>query len=460
MNNNINRKEFFKLLVGAAAAGSLLSYGCQSGAGSVKPGGMASLVNIDPQKMEYRTNPYSGDKVSLLGYGCMRLPMHKISETKEEIDQDAWNDLVDIALKYGVNYFDTSPVYGRGLSEKATGIALKRHPRNKYFIATKLSNFNPSTHSREKSIEMYKKSFDELQTDYIDYYLLHATGMGGMDNFKSRYIDNDMIDYLLKEKEAGRIRNLGWSFHGDVKVFDYLLAMGIQWDFVQIQMNYVDWQHATGRNVNGEYLYNELVKHNTPAVIMEPLLGGRLAKLPNFLMGKLKQQQPASSVASWAFRYAGSPSNVLTVLSGMTYEEHLVDNLSTYSPLDPVDEKEKALLDEITNLILQYPLVNCTECRYCMPCPYGLDIPGIFHHYNQCINEGNFSDSTQDENYKKARRAFLVGYDRTVPKLRQANHCIGCGKCVPLCTQKINIPQEMNRIDAYVEKLKQGAELG
>jgi len=459
-NNNINRKDFFKVLGGVAATTSLLAVGCKPKANEITPAGSASLTKIDPSKLEYRTNPYSGDKVSLLGYGCMRIPTKKISETEEEIDQDTWNGLVDTAIEYGINYYDTSPVYGRGLSEKATGIALKRHPRDKYFVATKLSNFRPDTHSREASIEMYHNSFKELQVDYIDYYLLHAVGLGGMNNFKARYIDNGMIDFLLKEKEAGRIRNLGWSFHGDVEVYDYLLAMGIQWDFVQIQVNYVDWLHATGANVNGVYLYNELVKHNTPAVIMEPLLGGRLAKLPNFVMGKLKQQRPEASIASWAFRYAGTPPEVLTVLSGMTYKEHLVDNLSSYAPLEPITEKEQTLLDEITDLFLQYPLISCTECRYCMPCPYGIDIPGVFAHYNKCINEGNFPRSLKDENYKNARQAFLVGYDRSVPKLRQANHCISCGKCVSLCPQRIRIPDEMKRMDKFVEQLKQGLEIG
>ncbi len=456
---NINRKDFFKLLGGTAVTSTAVLYGCKPKSIKVKAAGSFGIKDLEPEKMEYRTNPYSGDKVSLLGYGCMRLPMKQVSDNKEEIDQEAWNDLVDEAIEYGVNYFDTSPMYSRGQSETVTGVALSRHSRDKYYIATKLSNFRPETHSREESIKMYRNSFKDLQVDYIDYYLLHAVGMGGMDNFTSRYIDNGMIDFLLKEKEAGRIRNLGWSFHGDVKVFDYLLAMDIQWDFVQIQLNYVDWQHAESWNVNAEYLYSELVKHKVPAVIMEPILGGRLAKLPNVLMAKLKQQRPESSVASWAFRYAGTPSEVLTVLSGMTYKEHLVDNLHTYSPLDPVTKSEYELLDEITELILEYPLNSCTECRYCMPCPYGIDIPGVFAHYNKCINEGTYPKSLQDEDYSDARKAFLVGYDRSVPKLRQASHCINCNKCVSLCPQRINIPREMNRIDEFVEKLKQGKEL-
>ena len=147
---------------------------------------------------------------------------------------------------------------------------------------------------------------------------------------------------------------------------------------------------------------------------------------------------------------------VLTVLSGMTYMEHLQDNLRTYSPLEPCTDDELAMLETAANLILNYPTVPCTDCKYCMPCPYGLDIPAIFAHYNKCVNEGNVPESSQDPHYAEARKAFLVGYDRSVPKLRQANHCIGCNKCRPHCPQGINIPRRMRDIDNFVEQLKQG----
>ena len=204
----------------------------------------------------------------------------------------------------------------------------------------------------------------------------------------------------LREREAGRIRNLGWSFHGDQKVFDHLLAMHdsgeARWDFVQIQMNYVDWKHASDRNVNAEYLYGELEKRGIPAVIMEPLLGGRLSRLNDHLVERLKERRPTESTASWAFRYAGSWPGVLTVLSGMTYMEHLQDNIRTYSPLEPCTGEELALLEDTAQLMLKYPTVPCTECQYCMPCPYGLDIPAIFAHYNRCVNEGNVPKDRQD----------------------------------------------------------------
>jgi len=249
------------------------------------------------------------------------------------------NRLVDKALKHGVNYFDTSPAYCKGKSEHATGVALSRHPRDSYFIATKLSNFAPSTWSHDASVAMYRNSLKELQTDHIDYMLLHGVGMGedGMEEFRKRYIDNGILDFLLKEREAGRIRNLGFSYHGDIAVFDYLLSRHdeYKWDFVQIQLNYVDWHHAkevNPRNTDAEYLYGELEKRGIPAVIMEPLLGGRLSNVPDHIVARLKEQEPERSVASWAFRYAGTHPGVLTVLSGMTYMEHLDDNLPVVLP--------------------------------------------------------------------------------------------------------------------------------
>ncbi|MBQ1836143.1 MAG: 4Fe-4S dicluster domain-containing protein, partial [Paludibacteraceae bacterium] len=193
-----------------------------------------------------------------------------------------------------------------------------------------------------------------------------------------------------------------------------------------------------------------------PAIIMEPLLGGRLATLPDHVVETLKQRVPDSSVASWAFRYAGNFPNVLTVLSGMTYMEHLEENLDTYSPLVNLTDDDLEFLEYVAKLILKYPTIPCNDCKYCMPCPYGIDIPAIFVHYNKCVNEGNVPSSAQDPEYARERKAFLVGYDRSVPRLRQASHCIGCNQCVSHCPQTIEIPSELHRIDGFVESLKQG----
>ena len=454
-NKNINRRNFLKVVGGTALASAAVLPGCKNR----QEAAHTATTEVPTDQMTYRTNPKTQDRVSLLGYGMMRLPnIPSPDGTSSTIDQEAVNELVDYAIAHGVNYFDTSPVYMQGGSEKATGIALKRYPRDKYFVATKLSNF--SNYTRENSITMYRKSFENLQIDTIDYYLLHSIGNGGIETFRARYIENGMLDYLVEERKAGRIRNLGFSFHGTQAVFDEVLAMHetVHWDFVQIQLNYVDWRHASGNNVNAEYLYAELEKRHIPAIIMEPLLGGRLSNVPDHIAATLKQQAPESSVASWAFRFAGSHADVLTVLSGMTYMEHLQDNLRTYSPLDTLTEANLEFLEETAQLMLRYPTIPCNDCKYCMPCPYGLDIPAILLHYNKCINEGNVPASSQDENYRKARRAFLIGYDRSVPKLRQANHCIGCGQCVSHCPQSINIPKELHRIDRFVEELKQGKE--
>ena len=451
---DMSRRDFLKIVgISTATATAATLAGCgPKGAGNNETG--AGTVPVG--KMDYRTNPKTGERVSLLGYGCMRWPTLPAPEKGGNvIDQDAVNELIDYAMAHGVNYYDTSPVYVQGWSERSTGLALKRHPRDKFFVATKLSNF--SNYTRENSIAMYRRSFEELQVDYIDYYLLHSIGNGGIETFRKRYIENGMIDYLMEERKAGRIRNLGFSFHGTKDVFDEVLAIHdrVHWDFVQIQLNYLDWRYASGNNVNADYLYAELEKQHIPAVIMEPLLGGRLSKVPEHIVARLKQRLPELSVASWAFRFAGTPAGVLTVLSGMTYLEHLQDNLKTYSPLKPVTAEEHEFLQQTADLMKQYPTIPCNDCKYRMPCPYGIDIPGVLVHYNKCVNEGNLPTTSGDPDYRRARRAFLVGYDRSVPRLRQASHCIGCRQCVEHCPQAIDIPAELHRIDDYVEHLKQ-----
>ena len=465
MGKNINRRDFLKLFgMGSMASAAVLA-GCKGGKKHFVEDEYKSQVNPPKGKMTCRLNPKQGDKVSLLGYGMMRLPAttgKAMREKGDEIDQEMVNRLVDYAIEHGVNYFDTSPAYCQGLSEKSTGIALKRHKRNEFFIATKLSNFNEATWSREESIKMYKNSFKELQVDYIDYYLLHAIGMGGMANLEGRYINNGLLDFLVEERKAGRIRNLGFSYHGDIEVFDHLLSQHdqYQWDFVQIELNYLDWDFANeinSRNTDARYLYAELQKRGIPAVIMEPLLGGRLSNVPQYIATEMKTRNPERSVASWAFRYAGTPEGVLTVLSGMTYMEHLKDNLMSYCPLKPLDEQEMRWLDDnIAKKLVDLQTIPCNDCKYCMPCPYGIDIPGLFVHYNKCKNEGTLPLKSMGEDYARLRRNYLIGLDRSVPRLRQADHCIGCGQCEAHCPQNIRIPRELHKISEFVEQLKQG----
>ena len=410
--------------------------------------------------MTYRTNTRTGDRVSLLGYGMMRLPTLPDSN---EFDQEMINRQVDYAIEHGLNYFDTSPVYCRGLSEHCTGIALSRHKREDYLVATKLSNFGQEMQTREASIEMYHNSMRELQVDYIDYYLLHSIGGGGMEAFRQRYMQNGMLDFLMEERRAGRIRNLGFSYHGDIDVFDYLLAQDhvYHWDFVQIQLNYLDWTYANemnAMNTDASYLYKRLHDLGIPAVIMEPLLGGRLVKdLPQYAIEQMKRREPQRSVASWAFRYAGTPEGVLTVLSGMTYMEHLKDNLCTYCPLDPLTEEEQRFLDsEIARQMMELPTIPCNNCQYCMPCPYGIDIPANFLHYNKWVVEHALPDDQGNPDYRRNRRNYLISLDRSIEHDRQPDHCIMCNHCIEVknCPQKIHIPQELKRIADLVEQLK------
>ena len=450
MEKNINRRDFLKL--SGAALGTAALAGCQpkSAATTGNP-----TADSPAGEMEYRINPRNGDKVSLLGYGCMRWPQKPGPDGKEVIDQEKVNELVDYAIDHGVNYFDTSPAYLGGESEKASAIALNRHPRKDYFWATKLSNFRDA--SREASLRMYRDSFEQLQTDYIDYYLLHSIGRGGNRAFETRYVENGMMEFLLKEREKGAIRQLGFSFHGNQKALDDLLALHgkYHWDFVQIQMNYMDWRHADGvRNVQAEYAYEQLDKLGIPITIMEPLQGGRLANVPDIVAEKLKERAPGRTVSSWAFRFAGSFPRILTVLSGMTYLDHLTDNVATYSGFQPLGEEDLAFLEEMASLMKAFPTIDCNDCKYCMPCPYGIDIPGIFKHYNQMVNEGNMAQSAEQDDFRKLRRRYLISYDRAIPTLRQADHCAGCKQCLEHCPQSIAIPRELRRIDAYVERLK------
>ena len=464
----MDRREFIKHIGGAAVATSVVLSACKSG--DEKPQPFTGILDGQGE-MTYRTNPNTGDKVSILGYGMMRLPVEGGGTFRDHpdanIDQEMVNQQIDYALEHGVNYFDTSPAYCKGLSEHATGIALARHPRNSYYIATKLSNFSPSTWSREASINMFENSLKELQTDYVDYLLLHSIGgttkdLDSHQLFDTRYMDNGILDWLVEQKNAGRIRNLGFSYHGDVEIFDMLLRWHDEgryhWDFVQIQMNYVDWHYAdeyNTRNTDASYLYNELHRRGIPVVIMEPLLGGRLADQPDYIVKQMKEREPETPVARWAFRYAGTQEGVLVVLSGMTYMEHLVQNVATYSPLRPITPEEDEFLMKIAEEMMELKIVPCTACNYCMPCPYGLNIPAIFGYYNKSITDGAMPAGNREaKEYWEARKRFLIGYDRNIPALRQASHCIGCGHCKPECPQGIDIPTELHRIDDYVEQLK------
>ena len=441
--SDMNRRQFLHKLGLGAAVMATNPLGMLAGE-TGRP--QANGDGNTPNQMTYRVQHRSGDKVSLLGFGMMRLPD----------DQDEVNRLVDYAIAHGVNYFDTAPMYKGGNSEPMTGIALSRHPREKYFVATKLSNQRETLWSREDGIKMYEQSFERLKVDYIDYYLLHSVGGGGVETLKKRFMDNGLLEFLLKEREAGRIRHLGFSYHGDVSVFDYLLDHQDEyhWDFVQIQMNYLDWRHASlnksgwKKDADAEYLYDKLQKTGVQTVVMEPLRGGALASLNEDLAQRLAALRPDDSPARWAFRWVGSHPNILTTLSGMNQMSHMEENINTFSPLEPMTDAENKVLEEIADVMAGFPTIPCTTCSYCMPCPYGVDIPGNFAYYNEAVNQGILPlPDKQAADYMDRKQQFADGLRQALPDASTwATQCVDCETCLKKCPQQIRIPNQMARI--------------
>lgn len=446
---------------GAGAAGAALAYGADK-FGAV-PGQRPKRPEIPKGRLTCRTNPRNGDRISLLGFGCMRLPVlpEATQPRGPDVDEAAAFRLIDYALAHGVNYYDTGWHYHRGMSEVVMGKALKRHPRNSYFMADKMPGVLNPTLDEAKNI--FRTQLERCQTDYFDYYYLH--GLRSLEGYKTVYEDRGVLDYLLEEKAAGRIRNLGWSFHGTEEMLEYLLSRDVQWDMALVQLNYHDLMHEFTppssiaqrfqlTPAQPRFVLEKMRKTAIPLLVMEPLLGGRLARLNRRSTALLQEEHPESSAASWAFRYVASLPNVLTVLSGMTYVEHIQDNLRTYSPWEPLSERELSVLEQALKLFVTQENIRCTGCAYCTPCPYGVDIPGVFTHYNNCVDDRYIPKGERNADYETARRAFLVGYDRSVPELMQAMRCTGCNQCTPRCPQEINIPEEMGRLSRFVEELR------
>jgi len=444
---DMSRREFLRRMgMGAGSAVALMA---------LEPLNMLAHGDDKPasadNRMTYRVQHGSGEQISLLGFGMMRLPN----------DQDEVNQLVDYAIEHGVNYYDTAPMYMGGQSEVLMGNALSRHARDKYFVATKMSNQNRRSWSFDDSKAMYERSMEKLKVDYIDYYLLHGIG-GGMDSLKGRFLDNGILEFLLNERKEGRIKHLGFSYHGDVRDFDWLLdhQEEYQWDFCQIQMNFLDWRHASMRggrrsDADAEYLYEKCVKTGVQCVIMEPLRGGAFGRMAQELTDQLKAVHPDDSTARWAFRWVGSYPNVLTILSGMNRMDHLEENVKTFSPIDPCTEAENQLLAKIADQMSGIPIIPCTTCEYCMPCPYGVNIPGNFAYYNEAVN-GHILPLPDKEaaDYATRKQQFIDGFHQALSDEKTwANRCQDCGECLSKCPQQIRIPTQLSRI---VETLRRG----
>ena len=448
--SNIERREFLKRLslgVGSAAALFAMESSKSWAAGDTHD-------ETSEGSMSYRIQKGTGERISLLGLGMMRMPRD---------NQELVNRIVDYALEHGINYFDTAPMYGGGRNEGITGEALSRHPRESYYIATKMSNYDERTWSFEESKKIYEKSFRELRVDYIDYYLLHGIGLGGMHNFEGRFIENGFLDFLLKEREAGRIRHLGFSYHGDVSVFDWLVdrTETYHWDMAQIQMNYLDWRHASlnksgfKQDADAEYLYNKLEKAGIQTVVMEPLRGSALTRIPDQYAEQLKSLRPADTLASWAFRWVGGHPNILTTLSGMNQLEFIEENVRTFSPLESCSESENELLEKIADGMAGIPTIPCTTCAYCMPCPYGVDIPKNFSFYNEALNKKTLPlPEASAPDYAERQQNFAEAYRNAIPMNARASKCVDCEACLSKCPQQIRIPNQMSRIVGLLRKKK------
>ena len=373
--------------------------------------------------MEKRKMEKLGIETSLLGFGCMRFPV----TAEGKIDRPEAEKMLDKAIAAGVNYIDTAYPYHNGESELFVGEALKKYDRNSFYLATKLPCWK--VEKLEDVEEIVTEQLTKLQTDYIDFYLLHALDKGRFD----KMAELGVLEKLDELRAAGKIKYIGFSFHDSYEAFEYILNYR-EWDFCQIQLNYMDANIQAG--MKGYYLAEQ---KRVPMVIMEPIKGGSLAAFAEDITGMFKELKPEASVASFALRWVGTLPNIKVVLSGMSTMEQVEDNLKTFGNFEPLSQKESDTIDEIVKLINSRVQNGCTGCRYCMPCPAGVDIPGNFSVWNTYHMYQNY-------NMVKGR------WERGLGEEKQAKNCIKCGKCEAACPQKLNIRQDLEKVQADLEK--------
>lgn len=366
--------------------------------------------------MQYRKWYNKEIKTSTLGFGAMRLKV-----VNDEIDEVKGFALIDKAYQNGVNYFDTAVPYTDGKNETFVGKALKRYPRNSFYLATKLTiRLYKTKEELEKTID---KQLQNLQTDYIDNYLMHALNKNTFQTIK----DWDIMKIVEGWKKEGKIRNIGFSFHDDYETFKEIVDY-YPWDFCQIQLNYMDDEIQQG--IKG---YHDLVERQIPVVIMEPIKGGKLASFNEEVASKLKKHNPEASLSSWAMRWVASLDGVKVILSGMNEMDQVEDNLKTFSNFKKLNKEERKLIEEVKVSLKKITEVGCTNCQYCMPCTVGVNIPGNFKIFN-------------DYAMYKAEGDSKWRYNDLISKKANASLCIECGKCVPQCPQGIDIPNELKRM--------------
>ena len=373
--------------------------------------------------MEMRKMEKLGVDISLLGFGCMRFPLTEAGR----IDEPLTEKMIDHALAEGVNYIDTAYAYHDGQSELVVGNVLKKYDRDSFYLATKLPVWLVKT---ADDVDKYlEEQLTKLQTDHIDFYLMHAMGKERWDEM----VKIGCIERLEELKDKGKIKYLGFSFHDKYEVFEEILNYR-DWDFCQIQLNYMDADEQAG--LRGYRLTEE---KKVPLIIMEPVKGGSLAAFADDITGKFRGLDPEASTASFAMRWVGSLPNVKVVLSGMSTMEQVEDNLKTFSSFKPLSPEESQAIDDIVALIRSRVRNGCTGCRYCMPCPAGVDIPGNFRVWNTYHMYQNY-------NMVKGR------WERELGDTKQAKNCIQCGKCEKACPQKLSIREDLKKVQADLDK--------
>lgn len=368
---------------------------------------------------------YLGENTPKLGFGLMRLPKLESGE----IDVEQVKEMVDLFMAAGLTYFDTAYVYDNGKSEEAAKAALvDRYPRDEFTLATKL-NARVAT-SAEDARQQLTTSLERTGAGYFDYYLLHALGKGNV----GKYDEYDLWNFVKEAKEKGLVKHWGFSFHDGPELLDELLTKHPDVEFVQLQINYADWDSPS---VTSRACYEVARKHNKPVVIMEPIKGGTLADPPSRVRQLLTEADPKVSPASWAVRYAASLEGILTVLSGMSNLEQMRDNLSYMTHFQPLSDGERQVIARAQEVLASIDSIPCTACRYCTDgCPMKINIPGIFGARNKQLIFEQVEQGAKD-------------YVRVTQEGGKASDCIGCGQCEAACPQHINI----------IERLKQCAEV-
>lgn len=358
-------------------------------------------------------------EISRLGLGNMRLPCKTPikREANPLIDYNKAQELVDMAYENGVNYFDTAYMYHAGKSEKFIGQALKKYPRESYYLADKLPIWMCKKPADMQKI--FDKQLQRTGIDCFDFYLLHSLDKGNFEKCE-KY---GAYDFLLEKQKQGLIKNIGFSFHGTIDDLKAIVAAH-HWDFAQIQMNYLDW-----KNQDAKTQYEILTEAGIPVIVMEPVRGGKLADVPKRVEELFKNNAPDKSIASWAIRFCATHDNVLTILSGMNAKEQMLDNLQSLTDFVPMTDVELKICQNAASIINESEIIPCTGCDYCADCPKSVKISTIFDVYNK-LKTGEYTADQAKEKYT------LIDVNHT--------QCVACGKCKEHCPQSIDIPKMLS----------------